>query len=188
MSKTTRLHYLSLSANQDKCVPIYDSSAGNRKVPLLKTLVSNHRTNNCAYCAFRSNRRTKRRKFEPPELADIALKLWKRFYRRSIFEFKRRLKSQQSHQKRNKNSQYSSKKGYTGYLHLRLMPSCDKYWIKQAAELSDRIGLNLENPDKEEPSKIRPEIDQDIEFSLGGPRRVLEGSFHQAEDGRGVQI
>jgi len=40
------------------------------------------------------------------------------------------------------------KMGYTGYIHLRLMPGVSRHCVKEAVELSDRVGVNLEAPNK----------------------------------------
>jgi len=39
--------------------------------------------------------------------------------------------------------------GFTGYIHLRLMPGVSFYFIREALELADRVGVNLEAPNKE---------------------------------------
>jgi len=39
--------------------------------------------------------------------------------------------------------------GYTGYVHLRLMPGVSYHFVKEAVELSDRVGVNLEAPNKD---------------------------------------
>jgi len=37
---------------------------------------------------------------------------------------------------------------FTGYIHLRLMPGVSRHYIREAAELADRIGINLEAPNE----------------------------------------
>jgi len=39
--------------------------------------------------------------------------------------------------------------GYTGYIHLRLMPGVSYHHVKEAVELADRVGVNLEAPNKD---------------------------------------
>jgi len=39
--------------------------------------------------------------------------------------------------------------GYTGYIHLRLMPGVSCHYIKEAVKLADRVGVNLEAPNKD---------------------------------------
>ena len=47
--------------------------------------------------------------------------------------------------------------GYTGYIHLRLMPDVNQHFIREAIELADRIGVNLEAPNKEIFSELCPD-------------------------------
>jgi len=37
---------------------------------------------------------------------------------------------------------------YSGYIHLRLMPGVSRHYIREAVELADRVGINLEAPNK----------------------------------------
>jgi len=39
-------------------------------------------------------------------------------------------------------------RGYTGYVHMRLMPGVSRYYVKEAVELADRVGINLEAADE----------------------------------------
>ncbi|MFQ5999793.1 MAG: helix-hairpin-helix domain-containing protein, partial [Candidatus Bathyarchaeia archaeon] len=47
--------------------------------------------------------------------------------------------------------------GYTGYIHLRLMPDVSQHYIREAIELADRVGVNLEAPNKEVFSELCPD-------------------------------
>lgn len=47
--------------------------------------------------------------------------------------------------------------GYTGYIHLRLMPDVAQHYIREAIELADRVGVNLEAPNKEVFSELCPD-------------------------------
>ena len=47
--------------------------------------------------------------------------------------------------------------GYTGYIHLRLMPYVDRHYIREAIEVADRVGVNLEAPNKEVFSELCPD-------------------------------
>lgn len=156
---------LSLGAGYDRCVPIYHSVARGRTVPLLKTLVSSYCTNNCAYCAFRCERRTYRERFDPAELADIALKLWRRGTIEGVFLSSSVERDPDEATRRElEAAEFLRKRGYTGYLHLRLMPSCSRDLVRRAAELGDRIGLNVENPSESRLAEIRPDVDAKIDI------------------------
>ena len=47
--------------------------------------------------------------------------------------------------------------GYTGYIHLRIMPGVSRSYLREAIELSDRVGVNLEAPNKEIYDEICPD-------------------------------
>jgi len=39
--------------------------------------------------------------------------------------------------------------GFTGYIHVRVMPGVSRYYIREAVELADRVGVNLEAPTRD---------------------------------------
>lgn len=47
--------------------------------------------------------------------------------------------------------------GYTGYIHIRLMPGVNRHYIREAVELADRVGVNLEAPNAELFSDLCPD-------------------------------
>ncbi|KXB09042.1 hypothetical protein AKJ35_01480 [candidate division MSBL1 archaeon SCGC-AAA833F18] len=165
MGRWSRLNLLSLGANYDRCVPIYHSVAQGRTVPLLKTLVSNYCTNNCTYCAFRCERQTHRERFNPPELADIAFKLWEQGKIEGVFLSSSVEGDPDDAMRRELGAaELLREHGYTGYLHLRLMPGSSRDLVRRATGLGDRIGLNIENPEKTALAEIRPDIDPKIDI------------------------
>jgi len=56
------------------------------------------------------------------------------------------------------------KMGFTNYVHLRLMPSVSRDLIKKAVDIADRVGINMELPNKEhyEDMKLYLTFKQDI--------------------------
>jgi len=49
------------------------------------------------------------------------------------------------------------KMGYPGYVHLRLMPGVSQRYLREAVELADRVGVNLEAPNKEVFNELCPD-------------------------------
>lgn len=47
--------------------------------------------------------------------------------------------------------------GYFGYIHLRIMPGTSFYLIREAVELADRVGVNVEAPNKDVFSELCPD-------------------------------
>lgn len=131
-------------------LPIYPAQARGRTIPLFKTLLRSDCQNDCKFCVNRYSRQCHRYSMEPEEFANAAMKLHERRKVQGVF-----LSSALSH-----DPEFDSRReveaikmlrenGYTGYVHLRLMPGCSLDTIKQAAKVADRLGINLEAPNSE---------------------------------------
>ncbi len=163
VSKSTRRrdkwHFLRLGTSWDRSVvPIYESAARGKCVPLLKTLLTSHCKNECAYCTFRAGRQCPRTMWEPKKLAELTMQLWRERKIAGLF-----LSSSVS-----KDPDYVTEiqlevlrvlrnNGYSGYIHLRIMPGVSLHYIREAVELADRVGVNLEAPNKDAFSELCPD-------------------------------
>jgi len=131
-------------------VPIYESAARGKCVPLLKTLLTSNCKNECAYCTFRMGRTTQRMTWEPSKLADVTMHLWKErkicglFLSSSVSQDPDRVTESQFEVLR-----ILRGRGYSGYVHLRLMPGLSSHYVREAVELADRVGINLEAPNSD---------------------------------------
>ena len=136
-------------------IPIYEATARGRKVILFKTLLSNICINECLYCALRKGRNIDRISWDPIKLARITLELYNKRYIDGLF-----LSSGVSSdpdivaERQIMVCEILRRKGFKGYIHLRLMPGVSKHLIKYASELADRIGINIEAPRKDIFDKI----------------------------------
>jgi len=150
-SKRDKWYLLRLGARWDHAiVPIYEATAYRGRVPLLKTLLTSSCKNDCVYCAFRANRKCPRISWKPEKLAKITLHLWKEGKIKGLF-----LSSSVSRDP----DQITEKQlevlrllrgmGYSGYVHLRLMPGVSRHLVKEGVQLADRVGVNLEAPNEE---------------------------------------
>jgi predicted DNA-binding helix-hairpin-helix protein len=157
--KRDKWHFLRLGAQWDRAVvPIYEAAARGKCIPLLKTLVTSHCKNECLYCSFRSGRKCPRISWEPEKLARITIHLWKKKKIRGLFLTSSVARDPDSvTEKQLEVLRYLRSHGYTGYIHLRLMPGTSKQFIREASELSDRLGLNLEAPNKGFFSELCPD-------------------------------
>jgi len=150
---------LTLSAKWDRIrVPIYEASAKGRKVPIIKTLLTNACPYQCMYCAFRRGRKIERRTWDVNELANVTLTLWRKGVIRGIFLSSGVLKDPETTvEKQIEVAEELRRRGFTGYIHLRLMPGTPKDLIWRAAVIADRIGVNLETVSKNYFSEIAPD-------------------------------
>jgi predicted DNA-binding helix-hairpin-helix protein len=58
------------------------------------------------------------------------------------------------------------KEGYTGYIHLKLIPGASFEYIERAVQLADRVSLNLEAPNQARLSELAP--DKEFAGSMWG--------------------
>jgi len=150
---------LTLGARWDRStVPIYEAAARGKCVPLLKTLLTTHCRNECKYCAFQASRRCPRTRWEPEKLAKITMHLWRERKIRGLFLSSSVSKDADEVTERQLDVLRKLRDdGYKGYIHLRLMPGVSKHFIREAVELADRVGVNLEAPNKAIFSEICPD-------------------------------
>jgi predicted DNA-binding helix-hairpin-helix protein len=58
------------------------------------------------------------------------------------------------------------KEGYTGYIHLKLIPGASFEYVERAVQLADRVSLNLEAPNQARLSELAP--DKEFAGSMWG--------------------
>jgi len=159
IKRRDKWHLLRLGARWDRVVvPIYEAAARGKCVPLLKTLLSSNCKNECAYCAFRAGRNCPRTMWEPQKLAHVTMHLWRErkisglFLSSSVFRDPDHVTERQIEALR-----ILRRVGFTGYVHLRLMPGASFHFVREAVELADRVGVNLEAPNKEVFDELCPD-------------------------------
>jgi predicted DNA-binding helix-hairpin-helix protein len=154
-----RWHILNLGSQWDRTsVPIFEAAARGRCVPLLKTLLTTRCTNDCKYCSFRASRAFQRHSWDGEKLAKVTMHLWREkkitglFLTSSVFRDPDLVTERQLIAIRKLRSL-----GFTGYIHIRLMPGVSKCYVREAVELTDRLGVNLEAPTSESFSDLCPD-------------------------------
>jgi predicted DNA-binding helix-hairpin-helix protein len=166
MYKREKWHFLTTNVGYDKyTVPIFEASARNKCVPLLKTLMSSFCQNNCKFCAFRAERKTVRERWLPEELARVTMKVWKAGRIKGLFLSSSVEKDPSATvEKEIEAVEFLRRQGFTAYVHLRMMPGVDVDLIKQSVEIADRVGINIEFPRAEyyDDMKIFLDFRQDL--------------------------
>ena len=118
------------------------------RVALLKVLQTNVCERDCAYCANRSGRDTRRSAFQPEELAATFDRMARRGLCQGLFlssgvcgdvgrASERMLATVELVRKR-----YA----FRGYIHLKILPGADDATIEASVRLADRVSVNLEAP------------------------------------------
>jgi len=149
--KRRKWSHLVVNSGPDRyTVPIFSACTGSRKVPLLKTLMSSFCQNSCKFCALRCERRMKRDRWNPWELAKITMKLWRMRKIEGLF-----LSSCVERdpdfmvEKELETVEILRNIGFNAYVHLRIMPGVSRDLVKRSVGIADRVGINIEFPKAE---------------------------------------
>ncbi len=119
-----------------------------RRVHTLKVLLDNACHNDCAYCAQRAGRDTRRDRFRPEELARLfdqmnraglvkALFLSSGLGGNAVRAMDRMIETVEIVRRR-----YA----FRGFVHLKILPGAQYAQVERAAHLAQRISINLEAP------------------------------------------
>jgi predicted DNA-binding helix-hairpin-helix protein len=145
-----------------------------QRMPLLKSAMTTVCENHCLYCAFRAGRDFFRQTFSPDEMAQAVVELTQSGIIRGAF-----LSSGVSGSRLHTQDQILAaaevlrlKKGYQGYLHIKIMPGAEKAQVERAVQLADRVSVNLEAPTIESLHRIAPE--KHLAEELLAPLRWVE--------------
>jgi putative DNA modification/repair radical SAM protein len=175
MDLATKIEILSEDAKFDICGSYFCSSAprmrgkfgrwiypsvlpDGKTVTLFKVLLTNECRNNCLYC-INTSKRNKIANFKAEELAKVFIELFNKRIAEGLFlssaikdspdfTMKEMIKTCEI---------LRFKYRFKGYLHLKILPGASFDYVKRAAELSNRISINLEAPTEGKLKRIAPE-------------------------------
>ncbi len=138
-----------------------ESGPGGRALPLFRVLMSNQCAWNCPYCPLRAGNDTPRADLTPDELAKLFLPRAGSGAAQGLFlssgvagdvqAANGRMIDGVEHLRR--------RHDYRGYIHLKLLPGASDTEIARAAQLADRLSINLEAPSAARLARISPERD-----------------------------
>ncbi|UCE26868.1 MAG: radical SAM protein [Candidatus Coatesbacteria bacterium] len=126
--------------------------------PVLKVLMTNVCENNCAYCAHRQDRDIPRDTISPEELARALDELVRRGAVGGAFISSGDAGGAARTMDRIiAAAELIRRRGFVGYLHLKIMPGSEEEQIRRAMELATRVSVNLEAPTAEHLGRIAPD-------------------------------
>jgi len=129
---------------------IYHAKAENQNCKLFKTLMDNTCKMDCKYCGNSSGCKTKKASYEPKELAGLFTHLQKKldveglFLSSGINGDPNKVTEKMIEAVKILRYEYKFK----GYVHFKVLPGTSYELIKQASELSTRMSINIEAPNK----------------------------------------
>ena len=123
-------------------------SADGRCVSLLKVLMSNACTYDCAYCMNRRSADVPRASFTPDELAELTIEFFRRNYIEGLFLSSAVLVDPDytTEQMIKALDLLRNIHLFNGYIHVKALPGVDPLLIRQLGLLADRISVNIELP------------------------------------------
>jgi putative DNA modification/repair radical SAM protein len=134
-------------------------SADGRCVTLLKVLLSNVCSYDCAYCINRRSNEIPRATFSARELAELTIGFYRRNYIEGLFLSSGILK----------NPDYTTERmceairilreeyGFRGYIHAKAIPGTSEELLIRLAVLVDRVSLNIEFPSEKSLKLLAPD-------------------------------
>jgi putative DNA modification/repair radical SAM protein len=142
----------------------YAQTGGGRCMPLLRVLMTNVCENDCRYCSINCHRSVRRTAFKPEELARTFMDMLRSRLVRGLFlssgvaggatkTAERMLAAVEILRQR---------EGFTGYIHLKIMPGQPADYIERAVTLADRVSVNLEAATPAHLARIAPKKSYDL--------------------------
>ncbi|MEM1659211.1 MAG: putative DNA modification/repair radical SAM protein [Candidatus Jordarchaeales archaeon] len=156
---------------------------------LLKILYGNICVHDCGYCAFSRSTRVRRGKFSPEEFARLFMELYREGYVEGLF-----LSSSVCGDSDSTMSEMieavriiREKYGFSGYVHLKVLPGASYSMVREASILADRVSVNLEAPSSVRLQELSSTKDfgvdllRRLEWISGLKRRGLLPSGHSTQ-------
>lgn len=135
---------------------------------LFKVLQTNSCRYACKYCFTSCAIRRKRTTFKPDELATTFVSLQREKRVDGLFLSSGIVPDANTTMEKMLATveRLRLREGYTGYIHLKLIPGADFEYIERAVELADRVSLNLEAPNQARLRELAP--DKEFASSMWG--------------------
>ncbi|HVO41222.1 MAG TPA: radical SAM protein [Aggregatilineales bacterium] len=155
LREKTRFQSHSLS----ECITQVSMSGG--KKPILKTMLTTACERNCYYCPFRAGRsKTERYTLTPDEMARGFDALYQAKQVDGLFLSSGIIKGSVNTQDRLIDTvEIIRKRGYRGYIHLKVMPGIEYDQLYRAMQLATRVSVNLEGATQERLNALAPKKD-----------------------------
>lgn len=147
-------------------------SADGRCVALLKVLLSNVCSYNCAYCVNRRSNDIRRAAFEPEELVRLIMDFYRRNYIEGVFLSSGVLGCPDATMERLiwVARTLRTRERFNGYIHMKVIPGASDALVLEAARWADRVSVNIELPSAASLARVAPDKTPQAIF---GPMRTL---------------
>jgi predicted DNA-binding helix-hairpin-helix protein len=147
---------------------VYNARTSGGSARLFKVLQTNACRYSCRYCFTSCAIRRKRTTFKPDELATTFVSLQREKRVDGLFLSSGIVPDANATMEKMLATveRLRLREGYTGYIHLKLIPGASFEYVERAVELADRVSLNLEAPNQARLSVLAP--DKEFAGSMWG--------------------
>ncbi len=155
-------------------------SADGRCITLLKVLMSNACSYDCAYCVNRRGASCPRATFEPRELAELTVDFYKRNYIEGLFLSSAVLGNPDNTTER-MIACLEALRGelrFNGYVHAKVIPGTSTELVDRLGRFADRLSVNLELPSRTSLATLCPDKDA---HSVMAPMAQIATTRHTEE-------
>ncbi len=130
-----------------------------RCITLLKVLLSNACSYDCAYCVNRRSASCARATFEPRELAELTVDFYKRNYIEGLFLSSGVLGTPDATAERMAECLRILRQElrFNGYIHAKVIPGTSPELVDALGRLADRLSVNLELPSRSSLAALCPD-------------------------------
>lgn len=126
---------------------LYHAESENRNCVMLKTLMSSSCTYDCKYCPNSTRSREKNPvEYTPEELAKLFNYTRTKLNTNGLFLSSGVTNNPDVAMEKMIDAVKIVRKTFNGYVHMKILPGASLDKVKQAAELSDRLSINIETP------------------------------------------
>lgn len=148
-----------------------------RCISLLKILLTNFCSFDCAFCINRSSSNVRRARFSVEEVVKLTLSFYRRNYIEGLFLSSGIIRSPDYTMAEIARVAESLRRehGFRGYIHLKLIPGASQELIERAGCFADRVSVNVELPSETALARFAPEKNAvSIRSAMGGLRLKIE--------------
>jgi len=130
-----------------------------RCISLLKVLLTNFCTYDCAYCINRASSRVERARFSVEEVVTLTIEFYRRNYIEGLFLSSGIIRSPDETMAEMVRVARTlrEREHFRGYIHLKTIPDAAPELIAEAGKWADRLSINVEMPTETALARLAPE-------------------------------
>ena len=155
-----------------------------RCIALLKVMLTNYCTYDCAYCINRRSNDIKRATMSVSEVVEVTMEFYRRNYIEGLFLSSGVVRNPDYTMERLARvaQELRTVHRFNGYIHLKSIPGASRELVNQAGLYADRMSVNIEIPNEGSLKYLAPEKDFKSVYEPMG--YIRQGVLENTEDRR----